>query len=86
MPAEYAVRVEEHNGLLHGYCPHCSRMYPVEDTDRKTVDLPVKCVRCGAPMDDDKARAFSNEQAAAYGKALKAPPRTTQIRETTTKA
>ena len=82
---EYPVRVDEHNGLLHAYCPNCSKMYPVEDTDHKQLDLPVKCSRCGSPMDDQRALAFSEEQAKAYGKGMKSPPRTTQMRPQVTK-
>lgn len=80
MPTEYAVRVDEHNGLLHGYCPNCSQMYPVEDADRKAIELPGKCGRCGCPMDERKAKAFADEQALAYGKALTRPPADRMVR------
>ena len=60
---EYPVRVDEFNGLLHAYCPTCSKMYPVEDIDGNAVEMPAKCQRCGGPMDWEKAKAFGQRRA-----------------------
>ena len=78
---DYKVRVDEHNGILHAFCPYCSKMYQAEEitgvreingvltVERNPLDIPNTCKRCGCPMDSDKAVAFAN--AVAEGKTPK---------------
>lgn len=71
---EYPVRTGEHNDILHGFCPYCSKMYPLEedgprpekpgDRPRTLIDLPTTCKRCGSPMDIKKAKIFADKVAA----------------------
>ena len=89
---EDRVRVDEHNGVLHAYCPNCSRMYPTEDFRgmqeingvmtriTEPVDVPSMCKRCGCPMDLELQPAFAEEQAAGYGKGLRRPGWDTQVK------
>ena len=87
------VRVEEHNGVLHAFCPYCSRMYATEDFKgeqevrgvltrvTEDLDVPANCKRCGCPMDESKAVAFADAQASIYGKAVRRPPADKQIKD-----
>lgn len=45
-------------------CPYCSRMYPMQDDEARTLECPSACRRCGSPMDVDKSQAFQDAQAA----------------------
>lgn len=80
---DYKVRTDEHNGILHAYCPYCSKMHQAEEitgvreingvisVDREPMDIPNTCKRCGCPMDNKKSLAFAN--AMAEGKPVKIP-------------
>ena len=77
--------VEAPGGLgLYGQCPYCSRMHPTADERGRPVELPARCVRCSAPMDYERARAFG-DQAAALAVAGPQRDRMQRRRQRTTK-
>ena len=83
-PAEAPVEIEEQNGENYFVCPNCSFMHPTMNEKGKALTMPSECQRCTCPMDFEeahKAHGFSDTQAAAYGKNLKRPQRTTQVRQ-----
>ena len=44
-------------------CPNCSKAYPMQDEDGRSLQCPGRCARCDCPMDIEQAKKFADAEA-----------------------